>query len=125
MPTVAQAREAIAAAVTTAGLDCSPYRLDTADAPAAWVASVDVDFTDGPAGTGSFCLSGMAIAAVALVAQRHDLPAAGAYLEDLSPKVVAALSAVGGLQILAQADGTLTVGGQELPAHVITVRFAI
>lgn len=125
MPTVAQAREAIAAAVTTAGLPCSPYRIDTADAPAAWVATVDVDFTDGPAGTGAFCVAGMAVAAVALVAQRHDLAAASAYLEDLAPRVVAALDAVGGLQLLGDVDGTLTVGGQEMPAHVITVRFAI
>ena len=122
MPTLDDARTALATAVTTAGLSCLPYPVDNPSPPIAWVDSVVIDFTGGLA-VNYFCLPGTATSTIVSIAQRNDLPGATKFLEDLIPPTLEELNAVPGLRVVSSSSGILNVGGQELPAVTVTVQF--
>ncbi len=126
MTTPAEARTALAAAVTTAGVQCLAYPPDNPAPPAAFVDSVAVDFTiDSGFIGGSFCAPGAGTASVVVLAQRHDRQGSIAYLEGLIAPILDELQALRGLQLVSATSGSIPVGGQDLPAVVITVRFPV
>lgn len=118
---LAAAREALAAAVTGAGIDCTPYTTDNPSPPVGFVDTLSLDYQT-PAG---FCLPSQATASIVTVGQRHDPGAAMQLLESLVGPVVDALQAIPGLRLLAVDTGTATVGKNELPAVSYTVAFAV
>ena len=123
MPTVSDARQTLATAVSAAGLTTLPYPPDNPSPPLAFVDDVAVDFTGGSGNGAFFCLPGQAVATIVQVAQRNDRPGAMAYLEGLMPGTLQALNDIGGIRVLAVASGQLNVGGQDLPAVTYTVSF--
>jgi hypothetical protein len=120
---ITEARAALAAAVASAGLDCTPYAPDTVAPPAAWVDTLTIDYQSG-AGW-SFCESGMATATILAAAQRNDRAGSVQQLEDLVPGVLEALQAIPGLRATEVASGSTDIGGQAMPAVIYTVQFAI
>ncbi len=117
------ARRALADAVTSAGIECSPYPPDSLAAPAAYVDAVAVDYS---AGAGySFCATGSATARVVAVAPRHDTAGSIQHLEDLAPGILRALEAVPGVRVTGVESGTVEVNGNGLPAVLFTVQFHI
>ena len=123
MPTLADARRAIAVAVTGAGLECLPYPPESINAPLAWVDSLDTDLTGSQPGAGYFCAPGLTSASVVTVAQRHDRAGSVAFLEGLTAPILAALTDVPGLRVIAATSGVVTASGQELPSVLYTVQF--
>lgn len=124
MAALADARQALADAVTGAGIDCLAYPSDNLAPPIAFVDNIEIGFTEGALG-GSFCLPGTAAATVVAVSQRHDREGATAFLEGLIPPVLDALNAIPGLRVLAASSGSLSIGGQDLPALTVGVQFPI
>jgi len=120
--TITEARTLIAGAVSSAGVECSPYAPDSLIAPAAYVEGVDVDYT----GTGwTFCGTGTAQARVVACAQRNDRAGGMQMLEDLAPGVMTALEAVDGVRVMSVGSGEADIGGQTLPAIMWTVQFVL
>jgi hypothetical protein len=124
MPTLAEARTALAAAVSSGGLVCLPYPEETVIPPLAWVDSISVDFAgDSPGAAHYFCAPGFATATIISVAQRNDRPGAVAYLENFVAPVLDKLQAVAGVRLAGAVSGQANVGGQDLPAVFYTVQF--
>lgn len=122
MSGLAGAREAIAAAVASTGLACTPYAPDSLAPPAAWIDSISIDYDT----RASFCAgSGEGEATVIACGQRNDRAGTMQQLEGLLPEVLAALEDVGGVRVSQVASGNADVGGQTLPAVLITVQFNI
>jgi hypothetical protein len=113
---LAAAREALAAAVTGAGLQCSAYAPDTVMAPAAFVDRMSMDYS-----AAAFC-GAMADATIVTLAQRNDTAGSTAWLEGFIGPVVDALTATGARVVSAQ-SGTTQVGGSDVPAVIYTVQF--
>lgn len=123
MSGITDARQALSAAVTAAGIECTPYPPDSLIAPAAFVDAVSVDYS---AGAGySFCASGQATAQIVASAPRNDRAGSMKQLEDLIPGIVAALEGLEGVRVLAVESGTVEVGTSTLPAVLYTAQFHI
>jgi hypothetical protein len=113
----------LAETVTGTGIDCAPYPPDSITPPAAWVDAVTIDLA---AGAGfSFCESGLATATITAVKERNDRAGSTKTLEDLIPPILAAITGIGGVRVLAVQSGGVDVAGVSLPAVVFTVEFAI
>jgi len=124
MPTLAEAREGLASAVSEAGVPCSPYPVENPSPPLAWVQAIELAFLSG-FGPGSYCLPGTATASIVAIDQRNDLPSGVAALEAWLQPALDALADVPGLLIQTAGTGSLNVSGQDLPAATITVQFPI
>jgi hypothetical protein len=117
------AREALAGAVTAAGLECQPYPPDAPSAPQAWIDTLSVDYAQG-AGW-SFCMPGAGTAAIVTVGQRHDKAASTRALEDLIPLILAQLDEVVGVRVTGIQSGTVQITGQDMPSVIFTTEFAL
>jgi len=117
------ARASLAAAVSSAGIDCAPYPPDSLTPPMAYIDTVSVDYSTG---TGwSFCAQGMAQATVVAVAQRNDRAGSTQLLEDMVPAVLEALAGITGVRVLGVESGSTEVSGTTLPAVITTVEFGL
>lgn len=123
MAGLTDARASLAAAVSTAGIDCAAYPPDALTPPMAYVDTLSVDYNTG---TGwSFCEQGIAQAAVVAVAQRNDRAGSTQLLEDLVPAVLKALAGVTGVRVLTVESGSTEVAGTTLPAVIFSVEFGL
>ncbi len=123
MSSIPEARQAVAAAVTAAGIPCEPYPPDTttpSPTGAAWIDTVVIN-----AAAGGFCGLGDAEITVVAVGARNDRTGTLLMLEDQVPALVAALSAVPGLAVTGLQSGSTEVGQQMLPALIITLQARI
>ena len=118
MSGITGARQALAHAVSGAGIDCTAYPPDALTPPAAYVDSVAVDYSSG-AGW-SFCAQGLASASVVAVAQRNDRAGSTAGLEDRVPAILQALADLDGVRVLSVESGSAEIGGSTLPAVITT-----
>lgn len=123
MSAVTDARDQLAAAVTAAGLDCTAYPPEAPSAPASWIDSVAVDYAAG--GGFSFCYGGAARATILSVGQRHDKAGASYTLEAAIPAVITALETIPGVRVETVDSGTAQVAGQDMPAVIYSVAFAV
>ena len=124
MPTLDEARQALATAVSAGGLTCLPYPPDAPSPPIAFVDTIAVDFTGGAvAGVGYFCAPGLAVATIITVAQRQDRPGGIALLEGYVPNVLDQLAGIPGVRLVMTASGSATIAGQDLPSVFYTVQF--
>lgn len=123
MAALTDARQALADAVSNAGLDCTPYPPDALAPPAAYVDTLAVDYSNG-AGW-SFCAQGLANATVVAVGQRNDRAGSTQSLEDLIPAVLAGFQAVDGLRVLSVESGSSEIGGTAMPAVIYGVEFGL
>jgi hypothetical protein len=120
MGALTDARTELAAVVSAAGIDTTPYPPDSLTPPAAFVDSVSLDLQGG----GSFC-TGLATANLITVAQRNDKAGATQYLEDLITPILENLGGLAGLRVTGVDSGTTNIGGADLPAVVYTVEFFV
>jgi hypothetical protein len=111
---IAAARQAIADAVTAAGCVCTPYPPDSPVPPVAFIEGVGIAFVD------AFCTVAQATFTLVVAEQRNDRESGMRDLEALLPNVVAGLSAIPGLVLAEAQSGTTQIGGQEVPAVVLT-----
>lgn len=111
---LAASRQAIADAVTAAGCVCTPYPPDAPVPPVAFVEGVSLAFVD------AFCTVAQATFSLVLAEQRNDRESGMRDLESLLPNVVAGLSAIQGLVLSEAQSGTTQIGGQEVPAVILT-----
>jgi hypothetical protein len=123
MTTPAEYRQALADAVTGAGLTCEPYPADNPSLPSAFIDQLIVDYSSGSAA--SYCNSGQATATVVTAAQRNDRAGSTALLEDLVPAVLGAFDGMAGLQVASWQSGSINLAGNEVPGLVYTVRFPV
>lgn len=123
MGAVTDARKALAGAVTTAGIDCTPWPPDSLAPPAAFVDSVNIDYSTG-AGF-SFCANGLATALITTCGQRNDKAGATQYLEDLIPAILEQLDGINGVRVTGVDSGSANIAGNELPAVVYQIEFGI
>ncbi len=123
MNTVTEAREWLAAAVTSAGLDCEPYPPDALNPPAAFVDNLNIDYS--PGGGFSFCEAGSGTASIIACAQRNDRAGSTKSLEDLIKPTLDALHDLDGVRVTAVQSGSTEISGTTLPAVLYTVEFGI
>ena len=115
------AREALAQAVGAAGIVCTAYPPDAPTPPVAFVDALSIDYQT-PTG---FCLMGMAQATIVTLAQRNDRQGSTQYLEALVGPITEILSDIAGLKLVSASSGVTQVAGNDIPAVVYTVQFAI
>lgn len=125
MPTLDEARQALAAAVTSSGLQCLPYPADNPSPPLGFVDDVALDFSGGSGFPTTFCLTGVAAATIVTIAQRNDRAGSMAYLESLVPTILQALQDTPGVRVVTANSGQTSVGGADLPAVIYGVSFFI
>jgi hypothetical protein len=124
MTNLQEAREALAFAVSDAGLTCLPYPPENPSPPLGFVDDLAMDFTGG-GGFGTFCLPGSATATIVTIALRNDRAGAMQYLEGLIGPILEALYAIQGVRVVSAGSGQMSVGGQDLPAVTYTVSFLV
>lgn len=120
MNSLADAREALAAAVTGAGLHCLPYPPDNPSPPIGWVDQLGIDY-----GTATTFNLAPVIATVVTCGLRNDRTNTTTALEALVGTTVAALRALPGVQVASVQSGETEIGKTELPAVIYTVRFQL
>jgi hypothetical protein len=125
MPTLNEARTALAAAVTSGGLECLAYPPDNPSPPIAFVDDLGMDFSGQLGGGTTFCMPGTAVATIVTIAQRNDRAGSMQFLEGLIPGVLQALQDTPGVRVATANSGQTTVGGVEVPAVVYSVQFFI
>jgi hypothetical protein len=123
MGAVTDARQALADAVTAAGIDCTPWPPDALAPPAAFVDSVNIDYSTGNGF--SFCANGLAVAQVTTCGQRNDKAGATQYLEDLIPKIIENIDGIDGVRVTGVDSGSANIAGADLPAVVYQIEFGI
>lgn len=121
MPTITDARRAIAQAVSSTGLACQEYPMDNMTLPAAFLNSANVAYD---VLAWSFCANGVGTFEVVTLAQRNDMPSGLAWLEQRIPVIAEALETIG-VRISGIESGTVSMGGQDLPAVTYTVTLGI
>ena len=117
------ARQAVADAVTAAGLPCAAYAPDAPTLPAAWVDMVSVAYDTG-AEWATYCRSGVATLSVVTAAMRNDQQASGQDLEGLPPMVDDNLSAAGA-SLQSWQTGLIDVNGQSVPALIYKIQLGM
>ncbi len=117
---LAAARQALAQAVTDAGLDCLPYPPDALNPPIAFVDQLDISYDTMT----SYTLAPV-VATVVTCGQRHDKTAATELLEGGVGPVVGGLRGLPGVRVVGVRSGQIEIGSTELPAVVYTVTFQL
>ena len=118
MPGLGEARQAVADAVTSTGLVCTPYPAEAPSLPAAFVDQAIVGYENGQ---GWFCAPGAVEMTLVTVDQRNDVAASISDLEGYMESIVAALVAIGAPPTTVT-SGTVEVGGQSLPSVTYSIR---
>lgn len=114
MSTIGDCREAIAEAVTDAGIQCYAYPPDNAAALAP-VAFLDVVSSDWMDQTGFFCDPVLSTYTLVALAERNDVASSLRRLEDLIAPIVQALEEIG-VRTITVTSGGVETGGVTLPA---------
>lgn len=120
MNTLADARAALAGAVTGAGMHCLPYPPDNPSPPIGWVDQLGIDYSTAT----TFTLAPV-VASIVTCGLRNDKAATTSTLESLVGPVTRALHDLPGVQLVTAQSGETEIGNTELPAVIYTVRFQL
>lgn len=120
MSAITEARQALAEAVSTTGIQCLPYAPEAVSETVAFVDTIQVDYTLGA----SFCL-GQASGQLLTVGLRHDKAGSTIILEELVPSIVRAVEAIDGVRVMAVESGSVEFAGTVFPAILYSLAFAL
>lgn len=116
---LAAARLAVAAAITGAGLHCSPYTPDAPVPPCAFIDTLELSMLPAYGGQAQVEFT------VVAVEQRHDTEEGTRALEGRAAAFAAAVEALPGALLTGLQSGSTTIGGTEVPALILTITATI